>query len=419
MSTIFVSHSSQDDGFVHALQRALDDCGQVAWTDSRKLCGGDPLWSKIQQAIEEAEAFAVVVSPKSLQSKWTGRELRHALAVQKTRGQGKYPVIPLSLDDTKLGVLEEFFGEEPLYIPVSSQAGGVEAALDAILVAMGKRLPAERGAVAQPQPEPLEELVLHLTDLGFFERDGVRRASARASLAYAPATPEQTTVESAEPWRLIAPIGPIEAEDLRWYLEKYAIWPSDYFRNRVAKIEANLVEWGKLLYQAALPAGPAAGVLEAWARISDHAERRFSVYVDARIEAGAAGAEAAREAATLLLSLPWELMHDERGFLFQGRKPVRVRRRLPNSAVRDVPVVAPPIRVLLVTARPEDEACGYIDHRASALPLVHAMEALGGLVTLRILDPPKTCRLGGGQRWAGTFASWSRSRAGTPGSRRP
>jgi hypothetical protein len=76
MSTLFVSHSSQDDGFVHALQTALDDCGLVTWTDSRKLCGGEPLWSKIQQAIDEAEAFAVVVSPRSLQSKWTGKELR-------------------------------------------------------------------------------------------------------------------------------------------------------------------------------------------------------------------------------------------------------------------------------------------------------------------------------------------------------
>jgi tetratricopeptide (TPR) repeat protein len=149
-----------------------------------------------------------------------------------------------------------------------------------------------------------------------------------------------------------------------------------------------MVAWGKLLCQAALPTEPSAEVLKTWARISDHAERRFSVYVDARIETGAAGSETAREAATLLLGLPWELMHDERGFLFQGAKPVRVRRRLPNTAPRDVPVVAPPIRVLLVTARPEDEACGYIDHRASALPLVHAMEALGGLVALRILDPP-------------------------------
>ena len=36
----------------------------------------------------------------------------------------------------------------------------------------------------------------------------------------------------------------------------------------------------------------------------------------------------------------------------------------------------------------EDDACRYIDHRASALPLVEAMEALPGLVRLRVLDPP-------------------------------
>ncbi|HYI08926.1 MAG TPA: CHAT domain-containing protein, partial [Thermoanaerobaculia bacterium] len=93
-------------------------------------------------------------------------------------------------------------------------------------------------------------------------------------------------------------------------------------------------------------------------------------------------------AATLLLGLPWELLHDGQRFLFQGAKPVRVRRRLPNTRVLDVPVVATPIRILLVTARPEDEACSYIDHRASALPLVEATEALGGLVHIHVLDPP-------------------------------
>ena len=37
-----------------------------------------------------------------------------------------------------------------------------------------------------------------------------------------------------------------------------------------------------------------------------------------------------REAASDLLSLPWEIMHDDVGFLSQGAKGVRVRRRLPN-----------------------------------------------------------------------------------------
>jgi hypothetical protein len=119
MSHLFVSHSSPDDKFVQELQRALASFDQVTWTDSRKLCGGAPLEPTIMQAIEEVEAFAVVVSPQSLQSKWVGKELRHALEVQKARRKdGKnYPVIPLSLDGTKLGVLEEFFDEERSTFP--------------------------------------------------------------------------------------------------------------------------------------------------------------------------------------------------------------------------------------------------------------------------------------------------------------
>ncbi|MDG4597228.1 MAG: tetratricopeptide repeat protein [Candidatus Contendobacter sp.] len=390
MTQLFISHSSRDDGFVRELRAALADHGQEGWIDSRELRGGDPLWLEIKKAIDAASAYAVVVSTDALQSKWVGKELRHALLVQEQRGKDQFPVIPLSLNGTQLGVLEEFFGEEPVYIPVSSDAGGVEAAMNKLLVALGKRDPADVAPTPQPKAEPLEELVLELTDLKFQEKDGVRRASARARLVYEPATPGQPDVHSAQSWRLVAPLGPIEAEELRWYLEGYAVWPSHYFRDRARQVEANLVEWGKRLHEAAIPVAHTANVMNAWARIDAHAGRRFSVHVDTALMADAPEAEVltAKEAATTLLGLPWELLHDGKAFLFQGAKPTRVRRRLPGTEAFDVPVVATPIRILLVTARPEDDACGYIDHRASALPLVEAMEALPGLVKIHVLDPP-------------------------------
>ena len=390
MNKLFISHSSQDDAFVRNLRAALADHGQDGWIDSRELHGGDPLWPEIQRAIDGASAYAIVVSPDALQSRWVGKELRHALAERDQRGKDKFPVIPLSLNGTKLGVLEEFFGEEPVYIPVSSDAGGVEQAMNAILVALGKRLPADVPSTPQPKAEPLEELVLELTDLKFHEQDGIRRASARARLVYEPATPGQPHVHSAQSWRFVAPIGPIEAEELRWYLEKYAVWPSQYFRDRARKVEENLVKWGQLLYDAAMPSAHTTNVMKAWTKIDEHAGRRFSVHIDASLEAGAPEPEVAtaREAATRLLGLPWELLHDGESFLFQGARPTRVRRRLPNTRVLDVPVVATPIRILLVTARPEDDACSYIDHRISALPLVEAMEELGGLVRIHVLSPP-------------------------------
>ena len=389
---IFLSHSTDDDAIVRDLQQALADLGQEVWIDSRELRGGDALWPEIQQAIEEAGAYAVLISPGSLQSRWVGRELRHALEVQNQRGKDAYPVVPLSLDGTKLGVVEEIFGEgeTPLYVPISSAAGGVEAALHAILVALGKREPADVAATPQPRAEPLEELVLYLDDLRIVQvQDGVRRASGRARLVYEPATPGQREVASAQSWRFVAPLGPLEADDLRWYLEKYAIWPSHVFRERAGKVEDSLVAWGRQLHDAAMPAGPTANVQSAWARIDSHAGRRFSIHVDAALELGAseADAAAAREAATLLLGLPWELVHDGDSFLFQGAKPTRVRRRLPNTRALDVAVVATPIRILVVSPRPEDESCGYLDHRASALPLVEAMEELAGVVHLEVLAP--------------------------------
>src|SRR6185436_1066907 len=338
MSNLFISHSSRDDDYVRDLRAALADQGLQGWIDSRELRGGDPLWPEIQKAIDEASAYAIVVGTDALQSKWVGKELRYALTVRDQRGKDKFPVIPLSLNGTKLGVLEEFFNEEPIYIAVSSDAGGVEAAMNAILVALGKRSPADLPATAQPKAEPLEELVLELTDLKFHEKDGVRRASARARLVYEPATPGQEDVHSAQSWRLIAPIGPIEAEELRWYLEKYAIWPSHYFRDRARKVEENLVKWGQLLYEAAMPLVHTANVMKAWAKISDHAGRRFSFHVDSTLEAGASedDEKIAKEAATLLLALPWELLYEGKSYLFQGANPVRVRRRLPGIEGRNV-----------------------------------------------------------------------------------
>ncbi|MBL8190327.1 MAG: TIR domain-containing protein, partial [Acidobacteria bacterium] len=390
---LFISHSTQDDTFVRELRAALADQGQVgqdAWIDSRELRGGDLLWPEVQKAIDEATAYIVVVSPDAFQSDWVGDELAHALKVQAQRGRANYPVIPLSLNDTKLGVFNKLFDDKPAFIPVSSNAGGIEAAMDKILAALGKRQLADVESTPQPKAEPLEELVLELTDLKFHEQDGVRRPSARARLIYEPATPGQPEVRSAQSWRLVAPIGPIEAHELSWYLEKYAIWPSYYFRDRARKVEENLVKWGQMLHDAAMPAAHRENVMQAWAKIGDQAGRRFSVHVDASLEAGASedDVKIAKEAATLLLSLPWELLHDGKSFLFQGAKPARVRRRLPATEGFAVPVVATPIRILLVTARPEDDSCGYIDHRISALPLVEATESLPGLVKLHVLSPP-------------------------------
>lgn len=386
----FFSHSSGDDQIVRKLREALAELDTPITIDSREFHGGDPLDSTIRHAIGRSSGVLALISPRSHNSAWVGKELKHALIVQKKLGgPDAFPVVPLLLDGTALGAIEALFDEQPIHVAIHSTA--LDAAPHDILVALRLRLPIDAEPEPQPVAEPVEELLLELSDPRIVTHvDGSRRASARARLVHAPATRGQREVHSGR-FALEAPLGVIEAADLRWYLEDYAVWPSPLVAERAQRIEEQLERWGRLLYDAALPAEPVAEVLKSWAAVgAARAARRFSVEVDASPDAGTpeGEAQAMREAGTLLLGLPWELLHDGRGFLFQGAQPVRVRRRLPSEHPVPVPVLTTPIRVLLVSPRPEDEACGYIDHRASARPMVEAIEALAGQVELGLLAPP-------------------------------
>lgn len=400
MSKIFISHATADDPFVRTLQQAIDAQldAPAAWIDSRELRAGDILWPQIKAAIEKAAAFIVVFSEHTPKSKWVGKELKLALEHQAAqKAAADFPVIPLLLDLKDLGLAEAFFQDEPAFIRLDTVTLGIEgaiaAAMDAILVALGKRAPTDQGQVVQPTAEPVEELVLELSHLGFHTDEiGRRRATAEARLVYQPADSSIRAVAS-KPWKFTDPLGLYITNELQWYLEESFVWPvaTPTILERIARIETSFRQWGTDLHAAALPLVQTEKVTQAWAKTAVKTSRRFSVHVDASTLEGASAEEVAtaREAAAELLRLPWELLHDGKVHVFQGAKPVRVRRRVPNTDSTDpMPPVRLPIRILLVTARPESQGCDYIDHRASALPLVQAMEALPGLVKLHLLPQP-------------------------------
>jgi hypothetical protein len=117
--------------------------------------------------------------------------------------------------------------------------------------------------------------------------------------------------------------------------------------------------------------------------------------VDDKPISGTPDDEAARfrEAANDLLTLPWEILHDGDGYLSQGANGVRVRRRLPNRKPTTTLKADLPIRVLLISPRPEVDgegnSVGYLDHRISARALVQAVDTLGeDLVKVDLLSPP-------------------------------
>jgi hypothetical protein len=357
------------------------------------LRGGSRLAQEIEHAIEQARQVIVVLSPNTVNSPWVRREINKALAVEQRRHADGYRVIPLLLPGITPRALGNWFDEEPVAVPIQLTPGGISEALPAILAALGERLPTDHQAFEQTDAKPPEELVLNLTDAKIEMHEGKRRVTATATLAYEPANPAARRVESRR-FTFTAPLGPIEADDLRWYLESYFLWPVGVFKDRAEGIEKKLPQWGQDLFKAALGAETARDALTAWQHAADSSERRFSVQVDSDLPEGAStDAEAAvREAATELLTLPWELLHDGRGWLFQGKHAARVRRRLPNRQAQPARTTALPIRILLLSPRPEKDGKGqpisYIDHRISARPLTEALENLGELARLTVLHPP-------------------------------
>lgn len=382
---IFISHATADDDFVKQLRIKLELHDLTVWVDSRNLRGGDQLKPEIEQAIQSAKHVLVVLSPKTMNSTWVRDEIQLAEKIAKEKDN--YRVIPLMLPGVEPAALTLWFKEEPAGIKIQLETGQLQQKLPEILAALGERLSDDVEPAQAIIVKPIAELLLELSRTTLRQQeDGSMQLSAEAQLESIPAEPTQDSVHS-KPFRFIAPIGQIEQDDLRWYLESYPHWPTGLFQKRAKAIEARLPQWGQALFDAVLTTKAAEVVVTAWEEAKTDSERRFSI----RIKADTLDEEQqdiALQAASKLISLPWELLRAGKHWLSDGANPVRIRRRLPNYQ-KHAPLVAEiPIRILLLSPRPEQEGVGYIDHRASAQPLVDAVAALGDLVELTVLTPP-------------------------------
>src|SRR6266566_200806 len=166
-----------------------------------------------------------------------------------------------------------------------------------------------------------------------------------------------------------------ERNDLRWYLEEYGLWPFYEFAERGKRIEALLVEVGKRLYKEVFGHASAAGIVQAWRLYPEKdVTRQISIISDL----------------PRVLSMPWELLHDEQGFLaLRTRNPITIVRRLPKGELAEFSTpFEPPLRILLVTARPKET--GFLDPRGVARELLDEVEeqVKSGAIELEFLRPP-------------------------------
>lgn len=299
---VFISHSGKDDGVVAGIRQALESLGLGVWTDSRQLTGGDELEPAIRTAIDDSRHLVAVLSPRAVNSRWVAKEIQYALKVKKKRTDG-FKVVPILLDGIEPGALPLWFQEEPVAVMVRCGPGGISDALPDLLAALGERLPTDAPPPANRETTPVADLLLELTDPSIEESGGKRRASAFATLTYNP--PDAAPAVTSRRYRFTAPLGPIEAGELAWYLERYWHWPSGVFQERARRVEQQLPEWGKALH-AALNAVPARAALAAWKAAGRGVTHRLTVLVDQELPEGSPAEQQAKanEAATLLLSLP-------------------------------------------------------------------------------------------------------------------
>jgi tetratricopeptide (TPR) repeat protein len=227
------------------------------------------------------------------------------------------------------------------------------------------------------------DLVVELWNptLGFVE--GKPRPKATAILRYRPAAGDKEV--QTEPYDFEAPLGPLETEELAWYLERYSSWPTHPFQERARQVEGALPQWGQLLYRS-IRSEAGLSTFSAWEAVRE-AERRLSIFVKSDPSCGILEQQVKHEheAAARLLSLPWELIHNGKCYLFQHADGVLVRRCFPCLNRGDL-LISTPIRVLLISPRPKDKP--YIDHRISVRPVVQALLRLGNVTQFRLLTPP-------------------------------
>ncbi len=144
---------------------------------------------------------------------------------------------------------------------------------------------------------------------------------------------------SAGPFPFASPLDEDALEELRWYTERYARRPIGPGIERAARVQARMESLGRSLFHAVFnsPGDKQRLAQELW--------RQFGLVDLPRVVSLVSGLPG-------VLNLPWELLADDRGYLFdQG---VDVRRRLPEVQAADLRSFALPLHVLLVAPRPED-----------------------------------------------------------------
>ncbi len=148
--------------------------------------------------------------------------------------------------------------------------------------------------------------------------------------------------KDTERFDFINPLTVKELGEIRWYLEQYYRWPVGPDYDRAGSVEKNLPVWGRALFDAVFRTD--ANALAFFREMeSKRQEGEPTTFTIDTIEPN-------------ILTLPWELLCDEGGYLFSKNPPLNIRRRMHQKRTTTVRRFELPIRILMVVSRPDEVA---------------------------------------------------------------
>lgn len=99
-SQVFVSYAHADEEIAHQVAEALENAGLRVWIDVWELATGDSIAHRIETAVSSSDILLVLLSPRSVHSRWVEREL-NARLFQELRDRA-ITVIPALIEDCEI-----------------------------------------------------------------------------------------------------------------------------------------------------------------------------------------------------------------------------------------------------------------------------------------------------------------------------
>jgi hypothetical protein len=149
---LFISHASEDkDRFVLRFAERLRELGIDAWLDKWEMKPGDSLVQKIEEGIEGATAFLIVLSERSVTKPW----VRHELDIGVVKMiEDKTRLIPVVIDGCRIPA-----SLQPLLQIRVKGLADLDAAVDDVVTTLtGGREKPDLGAM--PRNTSLSDFVL-------------------------------------------------------------------------------------------------------------------------------------------------------------------------------------------------------------------------------------------------------------------